>query len=104
MKNLLTYLLAVITAAGMMGSAVCANTLPFAPFEPENLVGDVNGDNTVNEEDSKLLNRYFAGHSVTISKTLADVDDDGTVTRRDAMIRARHCAGWEGYTLPYTGK
>ena len=104
MKKLLTYLLAGIAAAGILGLVVYANTLPFVPFEPDKLMGDVNGDKTVNEEDSNLLNRYFAGHSVTISKTLADVDNDGTVTRRDAMILARHCAKWEGYTLPYTGK
>ncbi len=103
-EKIRTYLLVGIAAAGMLVSVAYANTLPFVPFEPDKLVGDVNGDKTVNEKDSILLNRYFAGHSVTIEKILADVDNDGTVTRRDAMILSRHCAGWGGYILPKTEK
>lgn len=61
--------------------------------------GDVNGDGTVDADDSDLLAKYFAGWDVEIDKAAADVNADGTLNRRDAMILARYLDGWSGYEL-----
>jgi len=63
---------------------------------------DINEDGILNSEDVKRFAEYFAGYAVTINEVAADLDGDKKITRRDAMILARHLAGWEGYTLPYT--
>ena len=65
------------------------------------LLGDVNSDGEVNDQDGIRLIRYFAGWNVAVSKEAADVDADGILTRRDAMILTRYLTGWHGYALPY---
>ena len=78
-------------------------TAVYTPEElpSDNILGDLSGDGTIDNDDVLVLKKYFAGHAVSIDPTLADVDEDGTITRRDAMILARYVAEWEGYTLPY---
>ena len=101
MKRKIVRLFAVLAAGILLGIYVCANNLPFVPFDPVR-TGDANCDGVVDAEDSTHLSRYFAGYPVSIDETFSDVDGDGTVTRKDAMILTRYTAGWEGYTLPYT--
>ena len=62
------------------------------------LVGDVNGDGTVDGGDEMLLSRYVgAWDGIELELAAADLDRDGKVDIRDAMILSRYIAAWEGY-------
>ncbi len=70
------------------------------------LIGDVNGDGTVNSLDRLLLTRWLAkwpeALAAGINEAAADVNCDGKVNSLDRLILARHLARWEEYaTLPY---
>jgi hypothetical protein len=63
------------------------------------LVGDVNGDGTVDSGDEMLLSRYVgAWDGIELELAAADLDRDGKVDIRDAMILSRYIAAWDGYT------
>ncbi|MBR6419355.1 MAG: BspA family leucine-rich repeat surface protein [Oscillospiraceae bacterium] len=62
------------------------------------LVGDVNGDGTVDSGDEMLLSRYVgAWDGIELELAAADLDRDGKVDIRDAMILSRYIAAWDGY-------
>ena len=65
------------------------------------LVGDVNGDGSVNNRDAMILDRYVAGwtgyEEKIKSMDAADLNRDGSVNNRDAMTLDRYIAGWTGY-------
>ena len=67
------------------------------------LLGDVNGDGTVDVKDRAYLTRYLAhwdGYSVEIN--VCDLNSDGAVDVKDRAILTRYLAHWDGYvTLPY---
>ena len=70
------------------------------------LIGDVNGDGTVNALDRLLLTRWLAkwpeALAAGINEAAADVNCDGKVNSLDRLILTRHLAHWEEYaTLPY---
>ena len=77
-------------------------------FNPVTLIGDLNGDGTVNAFDRTILARHIAGwegySSEDFNYEAADVDNNGMVNAFDRTILTRHVANWEGYqTLPYGG-
>lgn len=61
---------------------------------PDTITGDVNGDNTVNDRDSILLDRYLAEWGSEVIITASDLNDDGKVNDQDSIILARTLAGW----------
>lgn len=67
----------------------------------DTIIGDVNGDGSVNTLDRMALARYLAnweGYSAeTIDMIAADVNNDGIVNTLDRMALARHLANWSGY-------
>lgn len=70
------------------------------------IVGDVDGNGSVNNRDSMVLDRYLAkwpGYTEeNVNLKAADVNGDGAVNNKDSMILARYLAKWPGYeTLPY---
>ncbi len=68
---------------------------------PAYLLGDVNGDGSVNRADRNYLIKALAGwdgYPIT-NKDAADVNKDGTVNRADRNYLIKALAGWAGYTL-----
>ena len=65
------------------------------------LLGDVNNDGYITNNDRYSLNTYLKSamqrRSSTISAEAADIDRDGQITENDSTILSRYLAGWEGY-------
>ena len=61
---------------------------------PGTIMGDVNGDNSVNDRDSILLDRYLAEWGSEVIIAAADLNGDGKVNDQDSIILARTLAGW----------
>lgn len=61
------------------------------------LLGDMDGDNSVDAKDDILLQRYLADWNVYINLEAADVDSNGEVDGRDLIMLQRHLAQWIGY-------
>ena len=57
------------------------------------IIGDVNGDGTVDGRDLLRLARYLAGAGVEIDRSAADVNGDGAVDGRDVLRLAKKLAG-----------
>ena len=58
------------------------------------LLGDVNGDNSINSTDYALLNKYLLGDVTSIpSLESADVNSDGSVNSTDYAILKRYLLG-----------
>lgn len=57
------------------------------------LLGDVNGDGTVDGRDVLRLARYFAGYPVQIDSAAADLTGDGSLDGRDLLRLAKRLAG-----------
>ena len=77
-----------------------------ASEEPEVLLGDVDGNGTVEPTDAVALARYnakWSGYSEDdINLANSDVDGVGGVDATDGVILSRYFAKWAGYeTLPY---
>ena len=76
-------------------------------YEKEYIIGDVNGDGTVNGADAGLLSRYTSGWKDYESKiknmAAADINGDGTVNGADSGILARHTSGWKQYAKYFEG-
>ena len=62
---------------------------------PKTILGDVNGDGTVDAADAGLISRYDAGFIILTSEQLqaGDVNNDGVVDAGDAGIISRYDAG-----------
>ncbi len=58
------------------------------------LLGDVNGDQKVNDQDSILLSRYLSEWGNEIDLYSADMNGDGKVNDQDSIVLARTLAGW----------
>ena len=65
------------------------------------LIGDVNGDGSLDTLDRLTLSRYLAnwqGYTIDDINTIgADVNSDGSVDTLDRLILSRHLANWSGY-------
>lgn len=58
------------------------------------LIGDVNADSKVNDQDSILLSRYLAEWGNTIDTAAADMNGDGKINDQDSIVLSRTLAGW----------
>ena len=69
-------------------------TLSYTTEEPEEILGDVNGDGKVTIDDATLIQRYLAEMTVLTDKQLrlADVNKDGKVNIRDVSQIQRFVA------------
>ena len=61
----------------------------------EYLVGDPDGNGTVNIRDAALILQYIAGWDVTVNEAAADADGNGMVNIRDAALILQYIAGWD---------
>ncbi len=59
----------------------------------EYLIGDVNGDGTVDARDAYTLLRYLSGRFTPISEENADLTFDGAITETDAQVLLQYLAG-----------
>lgn len=90
-SKLLSLLLTLTMVLGMlpfMSTTAMAATV---------LIGDVDGNGTVNKADSILLDRYVAnwtGYADKVNMDAADVNRDGNVNKADAILLARYIANW----------
>lgn len=90
-RKILSILLALVMVLGLVpafGTTAWAATV---------LIGDVNGDGTVDKADSMTLSRYIAnwtGYESKVDMAAADVNRDGTVDKADSMLLSRYVAGW----------
>ena len=70
---------------------------------PDYIVGDVNSDGIVDDQDCIILTRYLAKWSgydeSMVNLIAADVSGDGKVNTQDRIILARHLAQWVGYEM-----
>lgn len=77
------------------------------PLKPAFLFGDVDNSGKVENKDSMIMARYFAGwdgyEAMILSWDNADVDQNGKVENKDSMIMARYFAGWDGYEDYFLG-
>ena len=80
---------------------ITANTTVTAVWRKIFIVGDVDGNDMVNNRDAVILDRYIAdwdGYDKRITNMkAADLNQDGKVNNRDAMILDRYIACWDGY-------
>lgn len=84
--------------AALFALLLCGMNLSVYAEKTSVLPGDLNRDNKVNQQDSDLFARYFAGWPISeeeISLTAGDMNNDHRVTRADAMILARQNADWD---------
>ena len=82
MKKLTAVLLSVLLAAGSTAAA-------FAAEQTTPVVGDVNGDGTVDVMDATELQRYLAESRETVDPATADVNRDGAVDVQDITLIQR---------------
>ncbi len=65
------------------------------------LIGDVNGDGSLDTLDRLTLSRYLAnwqGYTIDDINTIgADVNCDGSIDTLDRLVLSRHLANWSGY-------
>ncbi len=61
--------------------------------EPEELLGDANGDGAVNMKDVLTLRKYLAGMDVSYNASEADVNGDGDVNMKDVLMLRKFLAG-----------
>ena len=68
------------------------------------ILGDFDGDESINSLDLIILSRYlagFIGYDDFVTVGNGDLDGDGDVTPLDVVVMARHIADWQGYeTIP----
>ncbi len=58
-------------------------------------IGDINGDNLVNNKDLALLMEQLNGWYVEINKEASDVNSDGFIDNKDYAILMRYTTGWK---------
>lgn len=70
-------------------------------FDIRGIIGDINGDGTVNGADSGILTRYISGwmnyENKILNMNVADINGDKRVNGADSGLLARFVAGWKGY-------
>ena len=60
----------------------------------DNAIGDVNGDDKVNNADLIILIRYYNNMDVEIDVIAADTNGDGTFTAADVLLMQQYLNGW----------
>jgi len=73
----------------------------FSSIVYDYLVGDISGDDSIDNLDRVNLSRFLAnwdGYTeATLDMAAADINNDGQVDNLDRVILSRHLANWEGY-------
>lgn len=78
--------------------ALCVMAMPllvFADASATYMLGDVNGDQVINNKDYGLLQRFINLWEVEIDRLAADVNRDGKINNKDLGILKRHLNGWD---------
>ena len=89
---------------GQWASVVTSDTYPAEEYvfvvydfivdgEVDVMVGDINGDDTVNGKDGNLLSRILSGGYALDDITTADIDGDGMISGKDANLLKIMIAG-----------
>ena len=79
-----------------------SNVVSFTIREPELIIGDVNGDLIINEDDVTLLTEKFNNGELTERQKLAgDANQDGCANMLDVDVISNYVAG---QTVDYVGK
>jgi len=68
-------------------------TLVFSASAADHIVGDIDGDGTINGKDANVLKRYIAGALGLNDERTADINEDGTVNGNDSNLLMRVLAG-----------
>jgi len=66
---------------------------PVPGAETESILGDVNGDSTVDILDALMVAHYIVGPTFTFDPAAADVNTDDTVNIIDALLIAQYYVG-----------
>ncbi|WP_081665696.1 dockerin type I repeat-containing protein [Ruminiclostridium papyrosolvens] len=76
---------------------ITCGTFPAAAQGSGLVIGDANGDGTVNMTDLAILNQYIAGYISAFPYDMADytmdVNDDGYINQQDADLLTRFISG-----------
>ena len=59
------------------------------------ILGDVNGDSTINMKDIVLLQQYLNGYDVYLDKNTADVNFDSKINMKDIVLLQQYLNGWD---------
>lgn len=68
---------------------------------PLSLIGDINGNGSIDAGDTMLLARYVAawsGYDTLPCPQNGDLNNDGSINSSDIAILARYTASWSGYS------
>lgn len=88
----------VASEGGVENGVIVANVVFTAQFNRTVLLGDVDGNGTVDNLDAAKLLRYDAGIISTIDEKAADVNKDGEVGNLDASLILKYdCGLIEGF-------
>lgn len=61
----------------------------------DSIIGDVNGDGEVAEDDLLRIAKYFSGFEVEIDEDASDVTGDGVVEEDDLLRLAKYFSGFD---------
>lgn len=79
--------------SGVKDGVIVADTVFTATFKKKLLLGDANGDGTINSIDAALILKYDSGANVTLDEAAADVNGDGAVNSIDAALILKYDSG-----------
>ena len=66
--------------------AIAAYAEPFTVIVEDYILGDANGDKTVNGKDVIRIKKYLMGENVRIGTSASDIDFDGKITQADLSL------------------
>ena len=59
--------------------------------------GDINNDGKVDNKDTTVLMKYFAGWDVEVNYNALDVNEDGIINSKDTTRLMQYIAGWNAF-------
>ena len=60
----------------------------------QDVSGDMNGDNKINNRDLGMLLQYINGHNIDFNTEKADVNSDGRINNKDFALLMQYINGW----------
>lgn len=82
-----------VSDSGAEGGAVVSDVVFTAQFKRTLILGDVNGDGSVNSIDAALILKHAGGLDVSLDYLAADVNGDGSVNSIDAALILKYAGG-----------